>query len=63
MWASTKASLFMFTSRGGRAHTMTRRSCEKLLAKGWLRPVVTRAVVKEALQKMVKPQANEAVTA
>lgn len=63
VWASSKSSLFMFTSRGGRAHTMTRRSCEKLLAKRWLRPVVTRAVVKEALQKMVKPQADEAVAA
>ena len=53
MWASTKASLFMFTSRGGRAHTMTRRSCEKLLAKGWLRPVEVRAVVPEALKAVV----------
>ncbi len=63
VWASSKSSLFMFTSRGGRAHTMTRRSCEKLLAKRWLRPVVTRAVVKEALHKMVRPQADEAVAA
>lgn len=59
VWASSKGSLFMFTSRGGRAHTMTRRSCEKLLAKRWLRPVGTRAVVREALQKMTRPRAEE----
>ncbi|MFP5466335.1 MAG: DUF1631 family protein [Gammaproteobacteria bacterium] len=53
LWASAKASLFMFTSRGGRAHTMTRRSCEKLLAKGWLRPVEVRAVVPEAIKAVV----------
>lgn len=50
MWASAKGSLFMFTSRGGRAHTMTRRSCEKLLAKRWLRPVEARPVVPQALR-------------
>lgn len=50
VWASAKGSLFMFTSRGGRAHTMTRRSCEKLFAQRWLRPVETRPVVQQALQ-------------
>lgn len=63
VWASSKGSLFMFTSRGGRAHTMTRRSCEKLLAKRWLRPVGTRAVVKEALQKMTGARRKDAVPA
>lgn len=63
VWASSKSSLFMFISRGGRAHTMTRRSCEKLLAKRWLCPVDTRAVVKEALQKVLKPAVDEAVAA
>ncbi|TNF58979.1 MAG: DUF1631 family protein [Burkholderiales bacterium] len=55
VWASSKGSLFMFTSRGGHAHTMTRRSCEKLLRRRWLRPVATRPVVSRALQKMTHP--------
>lgn len=54
LWASAKASLFMFTSRGGRAHTMTRRSCEKLLSKGLLRLVEVRAVVPEAIKAVVE---------
>ena len=52
VWSSQKASLFMFTSHGGRAHTMTRRSCEKLMAKRWLRPVDARPVVEQALRKV-----------
>jgi hypothetical protein len=63
VWASSKASLFMFTSRGGRAHTMTRRSCEKLLVKRWLRPVVTRPVVSRALQGVTQASAAEPVAA
>jgi len=55
VWAGNKGSLFMFTSRGGRPHTMTRRSCEKLLLKRWLRPVVTRPVVHQALQGVISP--------
>lgn len=55
MWASAKGSLFMFTSRGGRPHTMTRRSCEKLVAKRWLRPVEIRAVVPVAIKAVMAP--------
>ncbi|MDD3784731.1 MAG: DUF1631 family protein [Hydrogenophaga sp.] len=68
VWASTKGSLFMFTSRGGRAHTMTRRVCEKLLTQRWLRPVATRPVVPQALRAMAEQppedvQAREPVSA
>lgn len=49
VWANARASLFMFTSRGGRAHTMTRRSCEKLISQRGLRPRVSRAVVGAAI--------------
>ncbi|MBV1730948.1 MAG: DUF1631 domain-containing protein, partial [Hydrogenophaga sp.] len=28
VWANARATLFLFTSRGGHPHTMTRRSCE-----------------------------------
>lgn len=58
MWASAKGSLFMFTSRGGRAHTMTRRSCERLLAKRWLRPVDARPVVAQALRQVTSATAE-----
>jgi hypothetical protein len=50
VWANAHATLFMFTSRGGRAHTMTRRSCEKLIRQRGLRPLETRAVVGAAIE-------------
>jgi hypothetical protein len=57
VWSSQKASLFMFTSLGGRTHTMTRRSCEKLMAKRWLRLVETRPVMARALKQVVAAEA------
>ena len=57
VWSSQKASLFMFTSLGGRTHTMTRRSCEKLMAKRWLRLVETRPVMARALSQVVTAEA------
>ena len=50
VWASTKATLFMFISHGGRPHSMTQRSCEKLIAQRLLRPVGTQGVIAQALQ-------------
>jgi Protein of unknown function (DUF1631) len=58
VWSSQKASLFMFTSHGGRAHTMTRRSCEKLMAKRWLRPVEARPVMDRALRQLTAAEAT-----
>lgn len=58
VWSSQKASLFMFTSHGGRAHTMTRRSCEKLMAKRWLRPVEARPVMDRALRALTAAEAT-----
>jgi len=52
VWSSQNASLFMFTSQGGRTHTMTRRSCEKLMSKRWLRPVETHPVLDRALRQL-----------
>ena len=49
-WASKRSTLFMFTSHGGRVHSMTRRSCEKLVRKRWLRLVAARAVMEMALK-------------
>ena len=49
VWASTRATLFMFISHGGRPHSMTQRSCEKLIAQRLLRPVDTQGVIAQAL--------------
>ncbi len=54
IWASTKATLFMFLSHGGQPHSMTKRSCEKLIMQRWLRPVDTHGVVAKALQVMAE---------
>ena len=49
IWASTKSTLFMFVSHGGQPHSMTSRSCEKLIMQNLLRPVDTAGVVAKAL--------------
>jgi hypothetical protein len=54
VWASSRSTLFMFTSHGGRVHSMTLRSCEKLVRNRWLRPVATRAVVEVALKAVAE---------
>ncbi|MEO7392769.1 MAG: DUF1631 family protein [Ramlibacter sp.] len=50
IWASTKATLFMFVSHGGQPHTMTKRISERLIRERHLRPVRTHAVVDKALK-------------
>jgi len=52
-WRSEKASLFLFVSHGGRAHTMTRRSCLRLLSAGRLRGVRSGPVVETALDAVL----------
>ena len=49
IWASTKSTLFMFLSHGGQPHSMTSRSCEKLMMQNLLRVVDTSGVVAQAL--------------
>lgn len=56
MWASSKGTLFMFVSRGGRPHSMTKRSCEKLIRDRLMRPVETGAVVDKAIAAMAQKQ-------
>ena len=53
VWASGKGTLFMFVSHGGRAHSMTRRSCERLIRERLLRPVDSQGVVAQALDAVV----------
>ncbi|MFI5447975.1 DUF1631 family protein [Polaromonas sp. UC242_47] len=54
IWASTRGTLFMFVSHGGQPHSMTKRSCERLLKEGLLRPVDTHGVVAQALNSLVR---------
>jgi hypothetical protein len=54
IWASNRGTLFMFVSHGGQPHSMTKRSCEKLIRQGLLRPVQTHGVVAQALDQLVK---------
>jgi hypothetical protein len=49
IWASTRGTLFMFVSHGGRPHSMTKRVCERLIRDRYLRPVRMHGVVARAL--------------
>jgi len=49
IWASTRGTLFMFVSHGGQPHSMTKRSCERLIRERLLRPVDNQGVVAQAL--------------
>jgi hypothetical protein len=44
----------MFVSRGGRPHSMTKRSCERLIATRLLRPIESRGVVQKALTAIAR---------
>jgi hypothetical protein len=53
-WASPHGTLFMFTSLSGTAHSMSRRSLDRLRAKGLLRVVAERGVVDDAFDQVAK---------
>ena len=63
IWASSHATLFMFISHGGQPHSMTKRSCEKLIAQRLLRPVDTQGVVAEALDAVTDAAAAQSSAA
>lgn len=54
VWASTKGTLFMFISHGGQPHSMTKRSCERLIRERLLRPVDQQGVVAQALDAVAQ---------
>lgn len=56
-WVSSRATLFMFVSQGGRPHSMTRRSLERLVRERLLRPVETGAVVQRAIEELSQQRA------
>jgi hypothetical protein len=53
-WASPHATLFMFTSASGTAHSMSRRTLERLRAQGSMRVVAERNVVDDAFDGVAK---------
>ncbi|HXE47903.1 MAG TPA: DUF1631 family protein, partial [Ramlibacter sp.] len=53
-WASPHATLFMFTSLAGSAHSMSRRTLDRLRALGQIKVVAERNVVDEALDQVAK---------
>ncbi|EJL80514.1 hypothetical protein PMI15_03829 [Polaromonas sp. CF318] len=63
IWASTKGTLFMFVSHGGQPHSMTKRSCERLLRERLLRPVDSQGVVAQALDAVASEVVSPATQA
>lgn len=53
-WASPHGTLFMFTSLAGTAHSMSRRTLDRLRGQGLLRVVADRPVVDDALDQVAK---------
>ena len=53
-WASPHATLFMFTSLAGTAHSMSRRTLERLRAQGLMKVVADRNVVDDALDQVAR---------
>ena len=53
-WASPHATLFMFTSLAGTAHSMSRRTLERLRGQGLMKVVADRNVVDDAFDQVAK---------
>lgn len=53
-WASPHQTLFMFTSPSGTAHSMSRRTLDRLRGQGHLRVVAGRNLVDEALDEVAR---------
>ncbi|AYQ28014.1 MULTISPECIES: DUF1631 family protein [unclassified Polaromonas] len=63
IWASTRGTLFMFVSHGGQPHSMTKRSCERLIRERLLRPVDSHGVVAQALDVVASEAAAQTAPA
>ena len=48
----------MFVSHGGRPHSMTKRSLQRLVMNRLLRPVDSREVVQHALETLSRPRSE-----
>ncbi|MBE7370113.1 DUF1631 family protein [Ramlibacter pallidus] len=60
-WSSPHATLFMFTSVGGTAHSMSRRTLDKLRASDTLRVIADRPVLDEALDHVAQEALKNSV--
>lgn len=60
-WCSPHATLFMFTSIGGSAHSMSRRTLDRLRNTGQLKVVADRPVVDEALDQVAQAALKNSV--
>lgn len=60
-WSSPHATLFMFTSMGGTAHSMSRRTLDRLRGSDSLRIVADRPVVDEALDHVAQAALKNSV--
>ena len=53
-WASPHRTLFMFVSHGGQAHSMSRRTMDRLRMQGWIRVLSDGHVVDNALDAVAQ---------
>jgi hypothetical protein len=60
-WASPHSTLYMFTSLSGSAHSMSRRTLDRLWSQGQIRVVADRNVVDEALDRVAKAALKNSV--
>jgi hypothetical protein len=60
-WASPHKTLFMFTSLAGTAHSMSKRTLDRLRAQGLIKVVAERHVVDEALDQVAKAALKNSV--
>jgi hypothetical protein len=60
-WASPHATLFMFTSLAGTAHSMSRRTLDRLRTQGAMRVLAERNIVDEALDQVAQAALRNSV--
>ncbi len=60
-WASPMRSLFMFVSRGGKAHSMSKRTMDKLSSQGMIRMVSDGKMVDKALDAVAQTALRNSV--
>ncbi len=60
-WASPMRSLFMFVSRGGKAHSMSKRTMDKLCSQGLIRMVSDGRLVDKALDAVAQTALKNSV--
>jgi hypothetical protein len=60
-WASPMRTLFMFVSRGGKAHSMSKRTMDKLCAQGLIRMVSDGHMVDKALDAVAQTALRNSV--